>query len=958
VTPPATGSQAWWKDVGHVERVVALQIGSDASAEFPDSASRSTLTTPLTAEFWLRLHLQGDQPVQILGTLLGGEGTVPKGWALFAKRVVENDKPKDQLYLEFWKATGDYIRYPVTLADSGSWHHIAFVLEPEKPAKIFLDGRPHQFLPLKDVSSSQRNLVLGSETKPSGANFRAEICGLRAREGAKYSQSFAPPSPLSLPADDATFALLECRLLQPNPVSSSRQAYPWLYGFGKFDGATKQIVNFQPLRYGGLSQWQGGATYANEELGWIALHSLGGHAGNDADHTVIRRWVAPQDGELTVSGLLRHFTMMRAGDGVRARIVSSRGGPRGEWQVSFSAADTRLPSFKVQAGDTVDFAVECGGDAICDSFEWIVDLKLVDAAQRLVGTWNSAKDFRVQPVRGPSTNGAALAEPIRKNASWVPLEDHAAVVSSTRDQSLFATPARQIAQHLPSATPSTTPGPLTLKPPPVSTKPPSPFENLSTETPAPAAKKAPAPDAAALAKAKTEVMQVFGDDLKAAKAPKQKQELAQKMFDLVKDTNEPPTRFTLLEEVRRLAVEGRDITLAMKAVEKLAEQFDVDLLAKKVKLFENLAAEGLTPAQRGEAISAACELGYEALDADKFEALQAIVSLTRSMVVKATTPESKAEAKEFFDASAKKQKLFEAIKKAEQTVATAPNEPGASLTLGLYYCFVRGDQKKGLPLLAKGTDQKLAAAAKIREQNVAKGVASSLEEADAWFDAVATVSTDYKFDVQKLALEGYTFLAASGTGLEKIKAEKRRDELTAAVAASPDKNRAKRVRVSDVPEFSTGMVGRVLVNGKDAGVLLTFQPGRRMDYAPLNDILQKSKAVGLRVVVEGYISCAVSTELYVYQSGQSGGPGQILSIRGNQVSAVGGATGRSSNGATVQLPAGEHLVQWAFDYAGTTSPRMDLSDINNGRPVVVRYTRQQLIGARKPTTNSEANLSY
>ena len=121
-------------------------------------------------------------------------------------------------------------------------------------------------------------------------------------------------------------------------------------------------------------------------------------------------------------------------------------------------------------------------------------------------------------------------------------------------------------------------------------------------------------------------------------------------------------------------------------------------------------------------------------------------------------------------------------------------------------------------------------------------------------------------------IEGYTFLAASGTGLEKIKAEKRRDELTAVVAASPDKNRAKRVRASDVPEFSTGMVGRVLVNGKDAGVLLTFQPGRRMDYTPLNDILQKSKAAGLRVVLEGYISCTVSTEFYVYQSGQSGGP--------------------------------------------------------------------------------------
>jgi hypothetical protein len=328
------------------------------------------------------------------------------------------------------------------------------------------------------------------------------------------------------------------------------------------------------------------------------------------------------------------------------------------------------------------------------------------------------------------------------------------------------------------------------------------------------------------------------------------------------------------------------------------------------------------------------------------------------MVVKATTPESKTEAKEFFDASAKKQKLFEAIKKAEQTLTAAPSEPGASLTLGLYYCFVRGDQKKGLPLLAKGTDQKLAAAAKLREQNLAKGVISSLEEADAWFDSVATVSADYKVDVQKLALEGYTFLAASGTGLEKIKAEKRRDELTTAVAASPNKNRAKRVRASDVPEFSAGLVGRVLVNGKDSGVLVTVEPGKRMEYSPLKDILLKSKATALRVVVEGYISCPTASQVSVYQYGTATGPGQILSIRGDEVSAVGGSTGRSNMGVYVQVPAGDHLVQWAFDYTGTSNPRIDLYDDSTGRPYLIRYTRAQVMAARKLATTSEASLSY
>jgi hypothetical protein len=153
------------------------------------------------------------------------------------------------------------------------------------------------------------------------------------------------------------------------------------------------------------------------------------------------------------------------------------------------------------------------------------------------------------------------------------------------------------------------------------------------------------------------------------------------------------------------------------------------------------------------------------------------------------------------------------------------------------------------------------------------------------------------------------------------------------------------------------MVGRVLVNGKDAGVLVTLQPGRQMNYGTLNDILEKSKASGLRVILEGFVSCPIATDVSVFQSGEAGGPGQIISVRGNQVSAVGGATGRSSNSTSIQLPAGEHLVQWAFDWAGTTNPRMTIYGSNGGGPMLVRYTRQQVMAARKPATSSEASLS-
>ena len=55
-------------------------------------------------------------------------------------------------------------------------------------------------------------------------------------------------------------------------------------------------------------------------------------------------------------------------------------------------------------------------------------------------------------------------------------------------------------------------------------------------------------------------------------------------------------------------------------------------------------------------------------------------------------------------------------------------------------------------MLVKGSDAKLAAAAAARQKSVASGVAGSVEEADAWFDAIATAPADYKAAIQKKSL--------------------------------------------------------------------------------------------------------------------------------------------------------------------------------------------------------------
>ncbi len=181
-----------------------------------------------------------------------------------------------------------------------------------------------------------------------------------------------------------------------------RHTAAWQFGYGAFDAATQRVAGYTPLPHFSGTNWQGGTALPDVTIGWVLLHAAGGHPG-DEQHAAIRRWVAPLAGNLTVAGKLAHGS--ENGDGVRGRVVSSRGGPVGEWNAKTGEVATPVGSFAVEAGDTIDFIVDCRGTFESDSFNWDVELKLTNSAGAAAGVWNSSSDFH-----GPQ--GMALPQQI------------------------------------------------------------------------------------------------------------------------------------------------------------------------------------------------------------------------------------------------------------------------------------------------------------------------------------------------------------------------------------------------------------------------------------------------------------------------------------------------------------------------------------------------------------------
>lgn len=170
---------------------------------------------------------------------------------------------------------------------------------------------------------------------------------------------------------------------------------PWHYGYGEFDPSTGRLKTFQAIpKYTGKA-WQGQDNLPDPQIGWVMLHGGGGHPGNDLQHAVVRRWIAPRDGVVQVRGQLRHRS--DEGDGVQCRLISSASGVAGDWTAQQSETDTNVDGLAVKAGDQLDFYTDCRTNPNNDSFLWKVKLQLEPISSNERNEWNSQSDFQGPP---------------------------------------------------------------------------------------------------------------------------------------------------------------------------------------------------------------------------------------------------------------------------------------------------------------------------------------------------------------------------------------------------------------------------------------------------------------------------------------------------------------------------------------------------------------------------------
>ncbi|HYE74304.1 MAG TPA: DUF1553 domain-containing protein, partial [Blastocatellia bacterium] len=172
----------------------------------------------------------------------------------------------------------------------------------------------------------------------------------------------------------------------------------WQYGEGEYDDKADRVISFKPLGYYINGMWRDSPMPGDPRATTASLTSKGGSLGDNKANSAIRRWVAPFDGKVSISGLLEHSfeNACRKCNGVYARVVSNRSGTAGKWEIFQSKVETPVTTIEVKRGDLLDFVAEAGKNTAGGEFKWAVTIKRIDGTS---DEWDSVRDFR-EPSAG------------------------------------------------------------------------------------------------------------------------------------------------------------------------------------------------------------------------------------------------------------------------------------------------------------------------------------------------------------------------------------------------------------------------------------------------------------------------------------------------------------------------------------------------------------------------------
>lgn len=243
----------------------------------------------------------------------------------------------------------------------------------------------------------------------------------------------------------------------------------------------------------------------------------------------------------------------------------------------------------------------------------------------------------------------------------------------------------------------------------------------------------PVPEDGELKKATALISDVYKADIENARTPAQKQEAARKLMQSALDTKDDPLgRFALLRMSTDLAANGGDLATATKGIDQLAISHAVDAFEMKVQVAETASKAARLPKQHEAFCGDLLPVINASVGADRYAIARKLAELFVRSAKAARNPKlantATALAADVNLLAVEYEKLAEAFARLKSNATTSED----NIALGKFFCFLKGDWKTGVPLLADGGDDPLCQLA-ADELSSPAAIEDQLKLADAWW---------------------------------------------------------------------------------------------------------------------------------------------------------------------------------------------------------------------------------
>jgi hypothetical protein len=296
--------------------------------------------------------------------------------------------------------------------------------------------------------------------------------------------------------------------------------------------------------------------------------------------------------------------------------------------------------------------------------------------------------------------------------------------------------------------------------------------------------KEPPPSAEQLAGAQQKIREIFETEIKNAKSPTARVEIAKRMLSEADDRkNDLPTVYALQLRARDLAAETGEVATAFEAIDQLTAMFEAEPGVLREEALEAAARGAKFSNQRTAVSDAALDLAEAAVAEDDFATADrfAKIALTAARGASDATlaKRTAARVKEIDE----QKQAFEELQSDLARLETHPDDPEANLRVGRFECFAKENWELGLPRLAKSSDAHLKQLA-ARELQASADAKEQLALADAWDQLAEKEPAQIREVLDNHAEEWYRRAVAQLSGIDKLRVEKK--------LAAIDKIRAKR----------------------------------------------------------------------------------------------------------------------------------------------------------------------